>query len=140
VSFSHEKAVNPAFPAKRRGSISGFGTEVLFMKSLLLAILSLCFVVNVVALSPHVRNQSPGKVQAAAGAGLATMMGTVQDGDKLRFVTDQRAWNVDNPESLKGHEGHYVRVRAHVYSNRDSIHITEVNLPTATETRKDDMK
>jgi hypothetical protein len=68
------------------------------------------------------------------------MMGTVQDGDKLRFVTDQRAWNVDNPETLKGHKGHYVRVRAHVYSDRDSIHITEVNLPTATEIRKDDMK
>jgi hypothetical protein len=31
-------------------------------------------------------------------------------------------------------------VRAHVYSDRDSIHITEVNLPTATETRKDDAK
>jgi hypothetical protein len=58
----------------------------------------------------------------------------------LRFVTDQRAWNVDNPATLKGHEGHYVRVRAHVYSDRDSIRITQVNLPTATETRKNDMK
>lgn len=110
------------------------------MKTLLSAILSLCFVVSVVALTPHVRNQAPRKIQAAAGAGLTTMMGTVQDGDKLRFVTDQRAWNVDNPETLKGHEGHYVRVRARVHSDRDSIHITEVNLPTATETRKDDMK
>jgi hypothetical protein len=110
------------------------------MKTLLSAILSLCFVVSAVALTPHVRNQAPRKIQAAAGTGLATMMGTVQDGDKLRFVTDQRAWNVDNPETLKGHEGHYVRVRAHVYSDRDSIHITEVNLPTAAETRKDDMK
>jgi len=110
------------------------------MKSLLLAILSLCFVVSVVALTPHVRYPGPGKIQAAAGAGLATMMGTVQDGDKLRFVTDQRAWNVDNPETLKGHEGHYVRVRAHVYSDRDSIHITEVNLPTPSEIRKDDLK
>jgi hypothetical protein len=68
------------------------------------------------------------------------MLGTVQDGEKLKFVTNQRAWNVDNPEALEGHEGHYVRVWAHVYSDRDSIHITEVNLPTATETRKDDMK
>jgi len=109
------------------------------MKSLMLAIFFLCFVVNAVAL-PHVRNQAPGKIQAAAAGRLATMMGTVQDGDKLRFVTDQRAWNVDNPTTLKGHEGHYVRVRAHVYSDRDSIHITEVNLPTATETRNDDMK
>jgi hypothetical protein len=68
------------------------------------------------------------------------MMGTVQDGYKLRFVTDQRAWNVDNPETLKGHEGHYVRVTAHLYPSKDSIHITQVNLPTASETRKDDMK
>ena len=110
------------------------------MKSLLLVILSLCFVVNVLALTPQVLNWGPRKVQPTAGAGLATMLGTVQDGDKLRFVTDQRAWNVDNPETLEGHEGHYVRVIAHVYSDRDSIHITEVNLPTATETRKDDMK
>ena len=110
------------------------------MKSLLLAILSLCFVVNVVALTAHVRNPAPSKIQPAAGTGLATMLGTVQDGDELRFETDQRAWNVDNPGTLEGYEGHYVRVRAHVNSDRDSIHITKVNLPTATETRKDDMK
>jgi hypothetical protein len=31
-------------------------------------------------------------------------MGTVnvsEQGEKLRLVTDQRAWNVDNPEPLK---------------------------------------
>lgn len=110
------------------------------MKALVLAILSLCLVVNVVAITPPVCHRAPCKTQPADGAGLATMLGTVQDGDRLRFVTDQRAWNVDNPEALEGHEGHYVRVRAHVYSDRDSIHITEVNLPTATEARKDDAK
>lgn len=108
------------------------------MKSFRLVILSLCFVVSAAALTPNVHGHAPREILASAG--LATMMGTVQDGNKLRFVTDQRAWNVDNPETLKGHEGHYVRVRAHVCSDRDSIHITEVNLPTATETRKDDMK
>jgi GTP:adenosylcobinamide-phosphate guanylyltransferase len=107
------------------------------VKSLLLAILSVCFVVNAAALS-SLGNQTPRNIQVKAG--LTTMMGTVQDGDRLRFVTDQRAWNVDNPEALKGHEGHYVRVTAHLYPSKDSIHITEVNLPTASETRKDDMK
>jgi len=34
------------------------------------------------------------------GLGMATMLGAVQDGDKLRFVTDRRAWNVDNPWAL----------------------------------------
>jgi hypothetical protein len=95
--------------------------------------------VNVVVLTPHVCHLVPCNIQPA-GAGLTTMLGTVQDGDNLRFITDQRAWNVDNPETLEGHEGHYVRVRAHVYPNRGSIHITEVNLPTAAETSKDDIK
>jgi len=66
-------------------------------------------------------------------------MGTVRaDGETLTFVTDRRAWNVDNPETLKGHEGHYVRVQAHVYADKDSIYITEVKMPTASETRKND--
>jgi hypothetical protein len=111
------------------------------MKTLLLAILSLCFALIVVALSQDAPNQAPRKTQAAAGARLTTIMGTIQeDGDKLRFVTDQRAWNVDNPETLKGREGHFVHAKAHVYPDKDSIHITEVKMPTASETKKDDMK
>ena len=111
------------------------------MKTFLLAILSLCFALSVAALSPDATNQVPRKTQAAAGARLTNIMGTIQeDGDKLRFVTDQRAWNVDNPETLKGHEGHYVRAKAYVYPDKDSIHIIEVKMPTASETEKDDMK
>ena len=108
------------------------------MKSFRLVILSLCFVVIAAALTPNARDHAPRKILASAG--LATMMGTVQDGNKLRFVTDQRAWNVDNPEMLEGHEGHYVRVTAQLYPSKDSIHIKEVSLPTAGETRKDDGK
>jgi hypothetical protein len=111
------------------------------MKTLLSAILSLCFVVSVFGLTHDVPNEAARKTPAAAGARLTTVMGTIQEGgEKLRFVTDQRAWNVDNPEILKGHEGHYVRVKAHLYPERGSIHITELNMPTASETKKDDMK
>jgi predicted metalloenzyme YecM len=45
---------------------------------------------------------------------------------------------VDNPEILKGHEGHYVRVKAHVYPDEGWIHITEVKMPTASESRRND--
>ena len=113
------------------------------MKTLSSAILSLCFALSVVALSQDAPNQAPRKTQvaAASGARLTSIMGTIQeDGDKLRFVTDQRAWNVDNPDTLKGHEGHYVYAKAHVYPDKDLIHITEVKMPSASETKKDDMK
>jgi len=110
------------------------------MKALLLTILFLCLALSVVARSQNAPDQVP-QYQAAAGARLTTIMGTIiqDDGGKLRFVTDQRAWNVDNPETLKGHEGHYVHVKAQVYLGTDSIHIIEVKMPTASET-KDDMK
>jgi hypothetical protein len=76
------------------------------MKTLLLTILFLCFALSVVALSQDARDPpAPRKTQATTRARPTTIMGTIQeDGDKLRFITDQRAWNVDNPETLKGHE------------------------------------
>ena len=110
------------------------------MKTLLFAILSLCFALSVVvALSQDALNQAP-KTPAEIGARLTTIMGTVQDGEKLRFVTEQRAWKVDNPETLEGHEGHYVHAEAYVYPDKNLIHITEVKLPTARETREADIK
>ena len=111
------------------------------MKTLLLAILSLCFCLTVVvALSQDAPNQAP-KTQAAAGGRLTTIMGTVEEGgDKLTFVTEQRAWKVDNPEILEGHEGHYVHAKAYVYPDKNLIHITEVKIPTASETMEADIK
>jgi hypothetical protein len=110
------------------------------MKTFLLAFLSLCFALGMVAVARDLPNQAPQKHQDA-GIRLTSIMGTVRaDGEKLTFVTDQRAWNVDNPETIKGHEGHYVRVQAHVYADKDSIHITEVKMPTASESRKNNMR
>jgi hypothetical protein len=110
------------------------------MRPLLLAVVSLCFWPSpVVALSQGAANQAPRKAQAAATR--TTILGTVEErGDKLRFVTDQRVWNVDNPKILEGHEGHYVHATAYVYPAHNSLHITEVKIPTASETKIDDAK
>jgi hypothetical protein len=110
------------------------------MKTVFLACLSLCLASGIVAVAQTPLNQATQEHQAA-GSRLSTIMGTVRaDGQTLTFVTDQRAWSVDNPEILKGHEGHYVRVYGHVYPDKDSIHITEVKLPTANESRRNDLR
>lgn len=102
------------------------------MKTFLLAFF-LCLSVGIVAVAQDSPIPSPQKHQAAR---IQSILGTVSEhGEKLRFVTDQRAWSVDNPETLEGHEGHYVRVNAHVYADKGSIHITEVKMPTASESR-----
>ena len=111
------------------------------MKTLLIAILSLCFCLTVaVAFSQDAPNHAP-KTQAGAADRLITIMGTVQEGgDKLRFVTEQRVWNVDNPMILEGHEGHYLHAEAYAYPDKNLIHITEVKIPTPLETREADIQ
>jgi hypothetical protein len=111
------------------------------LRALLFAVFFLCFAPSgVVALSKGAPNQGP-KTRADIGARLITIMGTVQeDGEKLRFVTEQRAWKVDNPEILKGHEGHYVHAAAYIYPDKNLIHIMEVKIPTVRETREADIK
>ena len=110
------------------------------MKTVLLACLSLCLASSIVAVAQSPLNQATQEHQAE-GSRLSTILGTVRaDGQTLTFVTDQRAWSVDNPEILKGHEGHYLRVYGHVYPDKDLIHITEVKPPTANESRRNDVR
>src|SRR5207302_10146028 len=107
------------------------------MKTFLLA-LFLCFSVGIVAVARDSPILAPLKHQAARIRS-TSIMGTVSEhGEKIRFVTDQRAWKVDNSETLKGHEGHYVRVNVHIYADKDSIHITEAKIISASQSSKSD--
>jgi len=49
---------------------------------------------------------------------------------KLCFVNDKdgKSWDVMNPEELKGHDGHHVQLSAHVYADKNSIHIMSVKM------------
>jgi len=133
------RRVMPSRLTKRRGT-SRWEWRFLSLKTLLFVIFFLCFAPGVVALSQDAPNQSP-KTSADIGARLTTIMGTVlEDGDKLRFVTEQRAWKVDNPGLLKGHEGHYVHAAAYIYPDKNLIHIIEVKTASARETREADIK
>lgn len=111
------------------------------MKIFLLAFLSLYLAVGIGLVAQERSNPAPPQEHQAAGTRLTSIMGTVSErGEKLTLLTDQRAWNVDNPGTLRGHEGHYVRVDAYVYADTGSIHISEVKMPTASETTKHDRR
>jgi|SRR5215475_4107932 len=75
--------------------------------------------------------QDMGAAQTEKAAPLKTVKGTVKvDGDKTWFVADadQKPWEVMNPEALKGHEGHHVQVSAHVYADKNAIHVMDVKM------------
>jgi hypothetical protein len=69
--------------------------------------------------------------KASASAPLKTLKGTVKsEGDKITFVNDadQKSWDVINPETLKDHVGHHVQVSAHVYADKNQIHVMSVKM------------
>lgn len=76
------------------------------------------------------------KNDTSASAPLKTIKGTVKtEGDKTTFVADKdnKAWEVANPEALKGHEGHHVQVSAHVYADKNQIHVMSVKMLPASK-------
>lgn len=74
--------------------------------------------------------------QTEAKAPLKTLKGTVKaEGDKVMFVDENgKSWDVMNPEELKSHEGQQVQVRAHVYADKDAIHVMHVKGMKGTQT------
>ena len=99
------------------------------MKKLMIGLLALTFTMSLAAFAQQDTMAPPDKTAAAAP--LKTLKGTVKaDGDKLTFVNDadSKSWDVMNPETLKGHEGHHVQLSAHVYADKDSIHVMSVKM------------
>jgi len=126
-----EKTLIPA-----RICSSGITTRSV-IKTLLIAF-PLSIVLSIAALAQDSPNPS-SQNHRTEGTRVTSILGTVRaGGHKLTFVTDRRAWNVDNPKTLEGHEGHFIRVKAQLYPDKDWIHITEVKPPTAIESRNND--
>jgi len=80
------------------------------------------------------------KSDKAASAPLKNIKGTVKaEGDKLTFVADKdgKSWEVMNPETLKGHEGHHVELSAHVYADKNAIHVMSVKMLKAGDSKSE---
>ena|ERR1700690_4544074 len=99
------------------------------MKNLLILALALSVMFSVAGVAQDT-SQDSGMAKAAS-APLKNIKGTVKaDGDKVTFVADKdkKSWDVVNPEALKGHEGHHVELSAHVYADKDQIHVMSVKM------------
>jgi len=108
------------------------------MKKLLVLVLGLSVVIGMTAFAQDMP-QGQATDKKSAEAPLKHIKGTVKaEGDKVSFVSDKdgKAWDVENPEALKGHEGHHVEISAHVYADKNSVHIMNVKMLKAASTMK----
>jgi hypothetical protein len=106
------------------------------MKKLLVFALAMGVMLGMAALSQGASGGNKAQSNTAADAPLKTIKGTVKfDGDKATFVADEggKSWDVMNPEALKGHDGHHVSLRAHVYEDKGTIHVMSVKMIKASK-------
>jgi hypothetical protein len=104
------------------------------MRRLMACLLALTFLMGVTAFAQQDSMSMPAD-QAAAKAPLMTLKGTVKtEGDKVMFVSDKdgKSWDVMNPDELKAHDGHHVQLSAHVYADKDQIHVMSVKMLKST--------
>jgi hypothetical protein len=99
------------------------------MKKLLVLLVGLAVILSISAVAQDA-SKDMGKTDKAAAAPLKELKGTVKaEGDKTTFVDKEgKSWDVMNPEALKGHEGHEVAVKAHVYKDKGQIHVMSVKM------------
>jgi hypothetical protein len=65
----------------------------------------------------------------AGNAKLKHLKGTIgQDGKSFTSDKDNKTWSIMNPEAVKGHEGHHVRLEAHVYPDKEAVHVMGVKM------------
>jgi len=110
------------------------------MRKVMVCLLALTFVLGVTAFAQQDSmskqsdqqqdSMSKQSDQTSAKAPLKTLKGTVKaEGDKVMFIDkDGKSWDVMNPEELKAHDGHHVQVTAHVYADKNSIHVMSVKM------------
>jgi hypothetical protein len=51
-----------------------------------------------------------------------------EDGKSFTSDKDNSTWTIVNPDAVKGHEGHDVKLRAHVDKANNSIHVMSVKM------------
>jgi pentapeptide MXKDX repeat protein len=50
------------------------------------------------------------------------------DGKMFVSDNDSKNWTITNPDAVKGHEGHHVTLTAHVYADKNEVHVMSLKM------------
>src|SRR4029077_3301068 len=101
------------------------------MRTLMKTSFAIGLVMSVIALGQDTMKQDgstkQGTTQAEKNSKKVLIIWGTVAGDGQTVVGDKgKTWKVNNPDALKGHEGHHVRVTAQIETKRNEIHIVSV--------------
>jgi hypothetical protein len=74
-------------------------------------------------------DQKSATSSSTANPPLKTIAGKISDdGKTFTADKDNKQWTLKNPEDVKGHEGHHVKLQAHVYKDTNELHVMKVTM------------
>lgn len=98
------------------------------MKKILIMVFSV-MVVAAIGSWAQTSSQKGDKGSTATSSKTMTIAGTVsEDGKMIVADKDQKSWKVDNPETLKAHQGHHVSVTANEDPSTETLHVDSVKM------------
>ena len=101
------------------------------MKELMIFTFVLALVMSAAAVAQDTMKQDGMKSDTSMKA--ASVTGKISDDGKT-FVNDKdgKSWTISNPEAVKGHEGHHVTLNAHIYEDKNEVHVVSLKMAKAT--------
>jgi hypothetical protein len=104
-----------------------------YMKKFMCVFLSCAFLFSTLAFAQYTTNQQD--TMAKSDTSVKSVMGKISDDGKT-FTSDKdnKTWTIQNPDAVKGHEGHHVVLKAHVYPDKNEVHVMSLKMA------KDNMK
>jgi hypothetical protein len=97
------------------------------MKKLMTICFALALLTLGVASAQDTMNNDNANASAPKKA--VQVLGKISDDGKM-FVSDKdsKSWTIVNPDAVKGHEGHHVVLTAHVYPDKNEVHVMSLKM------------
>jgi hypothetical protein len=97
------------------------------MKKVLLMLALGALLIPAAALAQDSMKPSPDQAKAAGKA--VHITGKISD-DGKSFTNDKdgKSWTIDNPDAVKGHEGHHVVLTAQPDASAGSVHVMSLKM------------
>ncbi len=105
-------------------------------------LITICFALSLLMCGLTVAQDTmkQDNMKADTSAKAVKVTGKISDDGKT-FVSDKdsKSWTISNPDAVKGHEGHHVTLSAHVYADKDEVHVISLKM-AADSMKKDSMQ
>ena len=98
------------------------------MKKLMIVSFALALLISAVAVAQY-ESQQPDNSKSGTSMKAVSITGKISDDGKM-FVSDKdsKSWTINNPDAVKGHEGHHVTLQAHVDANKNEVHVVSLKM------------